>query len=200
MSGDTLVLNADGLPVSVLPVSSMIWQDAIKSIWLNTVKVLANYEDWVVHSPSVEIQVPSVVMTTRYIRAARAVRFTAENIFLRDRYRCAYCGEQFPEAELTLDHVKPRTFGGRSSWDNLTSACSPCNNKRGCDFRIQPTILPYRPTYYEMVERRREFPVEVPHESWVEYLCWPDGNVIVKPQKRGKAKNASINFDALKAA
>lgn len=198
--GDTLVLNADGLPVSILPVSSLIWQDAVKAIWLNSVRVLSQYEDWEVHSPSVTMIVPSVVMTTRYIKPMSGVQFNADNIKLRDRYRCAYCQKQFHEDDLTLDHVTPKTFGGRSSWDNLISACSPCNNKRGCDFRIQPIIKPYKPNYYEMVEKRREFPLEVPHESWVEYLMWPEDNIKVKPKRRGKAKNGTVSFEQLAAA
>ena len=200
MVGETLVLNMDGMPVSVLPVSSLIWQDAIKAIWIDSVRVLSNYEDWVVHSPSVTMPVPSVVMTTRYIRPSMGVQFNADNIKLRDRYRCAYCQKQFHENDLTLDHVTPKTFGGRSTWDNLISACGPCNNKRGCDFRIQPKIKPYRPTYYEMVARRREYPLEVPHESWVEHLMWPEDNIIVRPRKRGKARNsASLTLASLAA-
>jgi 5-methylcytosine-specific restriction endonuclease McrA len=200
MVGDTLVLNADAMPVSVLPVSSLVWQDAIKSIWLGSVRVLADYEDWVVHSPTISMPVPSVVMTTRYIRPSMGVQFNPDNIKLRDRYRCAYCQKKFHENDLTLDHVTPKTFGGRSTWDNLISACSPCNNRRGCDFRIQPVIKPYRPTYYEMVSRRREFPLEVPHESWVEHLCWPEDNIVVKPHRRGKARNGSMTLAQLSAA
>lgn len=197
MVGDTLVLNADALPVSVLPVSSLIWQDAVKAIWINSVNVLANYEDWSVHSPSVEMFVPAVVMTNRYIRTDIGVQFSADNVKLRDRYRCQYCNERFHEDDLTLDHVTPKTFGGRSTWDNLVAACGPCNNRRGCDFRIKPMIKPYRPSYYEMVARRREFPLEVPHESWVEFLQWPEDNIVVKPRKRGKSKSASMSLAQL---
>jgi len=198
--GDVLVLNADMMPVSLMPVSSLIWQDAVKAVWLNSVRVLSYYEDWVVHSPSIAMQVPAVVMTTRYIKASRAIRFTADNVFLRDRYRCAYCHQQFHENVLTLDHVQPRAYGGKSSWENLVSACSPCNNRRGCDFRVKPMFKPYRPNYYEMVERCREFPLEVPHESWVEFLMWPEKNISVKIKRRGKSKNASVTYDQLAAA
>jgi 5-methylcytosine-specific restriction endonuclease McrA len=201
MVGETLVLNADGMPVSVLPVSSLIWQDAIKSIWVGAVKVLENYEDWQVHSPSITMPVPSVVITNRYINPAHGVQFNADNIKLRDRYKCAYCQKSFHENDLTLDHVTPKTFGGRSTWENLVSACSPCNNNRGCDFRIQPTIKPYKPNYYQMVALRREFPLEVPHESWVQYLDWPEDNIVVKTRRRrSKARNGTDNVVLLKAA
>lgn len=198
MVAETLVLNMDYMPVSVLPVSSLIWQDAIKSIWLGSVRVIAEYEDWNVHSPTIRMAVPSVVVTNRYIHAAHGVQFNPDNIKLRDRYRCAYCQKQFHENELTLDHVTPKTFGGRSTWENLISACSPCNNRRGCDFRIQPIMKPHRPTYYEMVEKRRQFPLEIPHESWVDYLAWPEDNLIIKPSIRKKSKTASITLEQLK--
>ena len=202
--GDTLVLNADMLPLGVLPLSSMVWQDAIKAIWLDSVKVLEVYDDWIAHSPTLEMFVPSVVMTTRYVKPARAVQFSSEHVFLRDHFKCVYCNAQFSpytyRNNLTVDHVVPRTFGGRTTWDNLVSACKPCNNKRGCNFRIQPPFKPYRPTYFEMAERRKEFSIEVPHAVWADYLMWPDPDgVIVRPNRRGKAKNASVNFDTLAA-
>jgi 5-methylcytosine-specific restriction endonuclease McrA len=197
---DTLVLNADMMPVSVLPVSALIWQDAVKAIWLNSVRVLANYENWEVHSPSVTMPVPSVVMTTRYIKPSHGVQFSADNIKLRDRYRCAYCQKQFHESELNLDHVTPKKFGGRSTWENLVSSCYPCNSRKGADFRIKPLVKPYKPNYYEMVEKRREFPLIVPHESWVEFLMWPEGNITVKPKGRRKSKDGTITFEQLAAA
>ena len=188
MSGDTLVLNSSGLPISVIPISSFIWQDAVKAIWVNSVSVLDYYEDWIVHSPTMEMRVPAVVMTRRYINEGRAVRFTRENIFLRDGYRCQYCGNIFGENSLTLDHVRPVTYGGKSTWDNLSSACSPCNSNRGCNMKIKPITPPYQPTYYEMVERRRQFPIEVPDGSWLQYLEWPEENVILKPHVKKKMK------------
>lgn len=196
---DTLVLNADMMPVSVLPVSSLIWQDAVKAIWLKSVRVLSVYEDWEVHSPSVTMTVPSVVMTTRYIKPAHGVQFNADNIKLRDRYRCAYCQKQFHEDALNLDHVTPKKFGGRSSWDNLVSSCYPCNSKKGADFRIKPVIKPHKPTYWEMVEKRKEFPLIVPDASWLEYLAWPEDKITVRPRRRGKSKNGSITFEQLAA-
>ena len=183
MSGDTLVLNADMMPVSILPLSSMFWQDAVKAIWLDSVTVIDYYDDWVVHSPSMEMQVPAVVMTRQYIDMGRAIGFSAENVFLRDSYRCQYCMEEFAESKLTLDHVHPRTYGGKTNWENITTACSPCNNKRGHNVKIRPARMPYQPSYYEMVERRRQHPIIVPHEKWAEYLQWGD-NVVVKRKQR----------------
>lgn len=54
-----------------------------------------------------------------------------ERILLRDGFRCVYCGEIFPEAQLTLDHVEPRLRGGDGSPGNLVSACRACNAAKG---------------------------------------------------------------------
>jgi len=53
------------------------------------------------------------------------------DVFARDQWRCVYCGEQFPEEELTVDHVQPRVRGGDRSGGNLVSACRGCNTAKG---------------------------------------------------------------------
>ncbi len=78
------------------------------------------------------LPVPSVIrlVTYRYVpRRSRAV--SRKNILLRDGGRCQYCARPFPTAEFTLDHVIPRSRGGGSTWENLVSACKPCNNRKG---------------------------------------------------------------------
>jgi len=59
------------------------------------------------------------------------VRFSRENVYLRDGYRCQYCGHAVPAHELTLDHVVPRCEGGETNWTNVVAACGPCNRKKG---------------------------------------------------------------------
>ena len=181
---EVLVLNADAMPVNLLPVTTLTWQDAIKAIWINSVRPVAYYEDWVVHSPSLEMRVPSVVMTQRYIHVGKSVGFNDNNIFLRDRYRCQYCGKQFHYNDLTWDHVIPKKYGGKSTWENIATSCSPCNSNRGANQKIQPFVKPYRPSYYELIDKLREFPIQVPHESWLEFLMWPEDNISVKIPKR----------------
>ena len=76
--GHTLVLNTDGLPIGVLPLSSLHWQDAVKAVYLGTVTVLHTYENWKIHSPSCEFFVPSVVMAREYVKVRRFVGFSPE--------------------------------------------------------------------------------------------------------------------------
>lgn len=172
--GHTLVLNTDGLPIGVLPLSSLHWQDAVKAVYLGTVSVLHTYDNWKIHSPSCEFFVPSVVMAREYVKVRRFVGFSPEMVHLRDAYRCQYCGDKFHSSHLTMDHVLPKSMGGKLVFSNVVSSCSPCNSRRGNDVRIQPRNAPYRPTYGELMSKRRKYTVTVPHVSWVDYIGWPE--------------------------
>ncbi len=177
---DVLVLNSDLMPVSHLPLSVVGWEDAVKAVYLGTVSVVAEYEDWEVHSPSMTMKVPSVVMTKRYLHFQRKVAFTSEQIYLRDRYTCQYCDKVFGQQKLTMDHVVPRKFGGKTTWENITTSCGPCNFKKGSNKKITPKVQPRRPTYYELLAIRKEYPLAIPCEQWVDYLDWPADNLFVK--------------------
>ena len=100
-----LVLNADFRPLSYLPLSLWPWQEAVKAAMLERVVVVAEY-DALVHSPSVEFRIPSVVVLKEYVKPARATAFTRFNLFLRDEFTCQYCGDR---DHLTFDHVVPRS-------------------------------------------------------------------------------------------
>lgn len=78
------------------------------------------------------IQVPKIIVLALYDRLPRQeVKFTRQNIFLRDKYLCQYCGEKFPENGLNLDHVLPRHRGGQTTWENIVTSCIPCNTRKG---------------------------------------------------------------------
>lgn len=194
----TLLLNADAMPVSLLPLSTLTWQDAIGMVWTEQVDVLHEYDDWVVHSPSVAIPVPAVCMLKQQVKVKRVQTPRcppAGLVFLRDGFVCQYCHKRFPRAALTLDHVLPRVLGGGSTWENLSSACSPCNGRRGHDVRIQPANPPTRPTYYGLVKRLRTLPIRVPHATWNDFLCWDDDLVRLVDPRRRHDKNDEDNFD-----
>jgi len=82
------------------------------------------------HTPSTRIPVPSVIRLKRLVRRGPSrIPLNRRNILRRDRYTCQYCGRQ--GGELTVDHVLPRSRGGRSTWENLVAACRSCNLKKG---------------------------------------------------------------------
>jgi 5-methylcytosine-specific restriction endonuclease McrA len=179
--GHTLVLSSSHLPISFIPVSSVGWQDAIKSVYLKTSIVVQEYDDWEVRSPSYRCCVPSIIVSRAKLRYRNTVAMTRENIFLRDKYTCQYCGEV--GKNLTYDHVIPRAFGGKTNWENITSACHRCNIRRGTNVKIQPANKPYKPTYHHLVEIRKTFPIVIPHASWNDYLGYDESLVtIARPQ------------------
>lgn len=111
-SGTTLVLNRDGQALSLFPLSVIGWQDAVKSVYSGTVEVIKSH-DVVARSASGEIQIPSIVMTKNWINDSRYVKFSRRNLYMRDGYRCQYCGLEFTFNELTIDHVKAKRYGGK---------------------------------------------------------------------------------------
>jgi len=167
---DTLVLNADGQPVSLLPPSTIQWKEAITYLWLEKVHVLEWYDDWIVRSSSWETRVPAVIMLKDMYKRRRSPRFSKYNVHLRDMFVCQYCNLQFPQKELTLDHVHPISKGGRTSWENIVSACNPCNSRKGNKLNIKPKRMPYRPDYYELVNNRKQLEFIMKHPSWENFL------------------------------
>ena len=167
-----LVLNADYRPLSYYPLSLWPWQEAIKAAWLDRVTILAEYDE-VVRSPSTEIRIPSVVVLKEYIKPQKRVAFTRFNLFLRDEFRCQYCGAK---GDLTFDHVVPRSKGGITSWENVVAACSRCNLKKGSKSLRQAGLslrrTPRRPASEELRNQGRKFPPNHLHETWLDFLYW----------------------------
>jgi 5-methylcytosine-specific restriction endonuclease McrA len=170
-----LVLNADFRPLSYFPLSVWAWQDAIKAVFLDRVSVLSEY-DIEVHSPSLAIKLPSVIALKDYIPASRKPAFTRFNVFLRDGFSCQYCGDRYPTHELTFDHVVPRSRGGRTTWENVVTACACCNLRKGSklprECRMFPRLKPCQPSTWELQENGRAFPPNYLHTSWRDYLYW----------------------------
>jgi hypothetical protein len=87
--------------------------------------------DWV-STINFYIAVPRIIRLLFYDRLPRnEVKFNRRNIFARDKNRCQYCGHRFPTSELSLDHIIPRSMGGKATWDNIVCACAECNVKKG---------------------------------------------------------------------
>jgi 5-methylcytosine-specific restriction endonuclease McrA len=170
-----LVLNADCRPLSYYPLSLWNWQDTVKAVFLDRVNILAHY-DQLVRSPTFEMRLPSVISLKQYVPAARRPAFTRFNVFLRDSFTCQYCGDLFSTQELTFDHVIPRSRGGRTSWDNVVTACGPCNlfkgNRMPRDIGMLPLEPPRQPTSFELQQNGRGFPPNHLHRSWQDYLYW----------------------------
>ncbi len=105
------------------------------SSWCELSEYRSQYErehhDWI-HCVKFDIAVPRIVRLLFFERLPRQpVKFNRRNIFARDRNRCQYCGKKFPTSELSLDHIFPRSRGGRADWTNIVCCCVKCNVRKG---------------------------------------------------------------------
>ncbi|MDX2101982.1 MAG: HNH endonuclease [Alphaproteobacteria bacterium] len=170
-----LVLNADFRPLSYYPLSLWSWQEAVKAVCLGRVSVVSEYER-MIRSPTFEMRLPSVISLKDYVTQSRRPAFTRFNVFLRDRFECQYCGDTFPTQELTFDHVIPRSRGGRTTWENVVTACGDCNLQKGNQMPhacgMIPLTAPIQPTSFQLQENGRRFPPNFLHESWRDFLYW----------------------------
>jgi 5-methylcytosine-specific restriction endonuclease McrA len=121
-----LVLNASYEPINVC---------AARRALVLVLKGVASAEEEStahIHSTRRTMRLPSVIRLLEYRRIPHQTRaLSRKNILMRDRYTCQYCHRTLPSAELTLDHVVPRSRAGESNWENLVACCNPCNNRKG---------------------------------------------------------------------
>ena len=166
----TLLLNADGSPESVIPLSVITWQKAISHLVSGDATVLEWHDNWTVHSASWETKVPAVMILNKFSKKKVGVRYSKQNVFLRDGYMCQYCGTDVTRNTATLDHVLPVSLGGKSTYENSVCACGTCNANKGNNHKVVPKVKPVKPTYYQLVAQRKKLPFELHHPSWAMYL------------------------------
>lgn len=99
------------------------------------------------------IRVPRVILLTAYDRLPkRDIRFSRMNILIRDNYTCQYCGGRLKRNQLNLDHVIPRSRGGRTTWENVVTSCHDCNCRKGGRLPVEAGLRlirkPYRPNIF----------------------------------------------------
>ena len=164
------MLNADGAPVSWLPLSIISWEEAIKYIVLEKATVLDWYDDWIVHSATWETAVPSVMILRDYEKRKTTIRYSKHNVFLRDGYICQYCGDDVSKKTAKLDHVLPVSHGGKTTFENTVCACATCNANKGNNKKIVPRNKPFKPTYFQLVEKRKKQQWDIQHPAWKNYL------------------------------
>ena len=118
-----LVLNQNYEPLNICRV-----RRAVVLVYQRKAEMLENGTGFI-HSINSIFSVPSVIRLASMIKRPRPERkLTRFEIFNRDQYTCQYCGTE--THQLTLDHVIPRHQGGQNSWENMVSACIPCNRRK----------------------------------------------------------------------
>lgn len=150
MSKQVLVLNASYEPLSLVSVRRAI------VLVLREKAELLEVTRQVLRSNREVMPVPLVIRLVHYVRLPhRKVPSTRAAVMLRDAYTCQYCGEMPGRNLLTVDHVIPRSRGGRHNWENLVSACTRCNQKKGSltpeEAGMHLIRKPFEPSYVALV-------------------------------------------------
>src|SRR5262249_25308097 len=126
--------------------------------------------------PNLQLGGPGVIAPKDFSRRGRRRAFARFSVFLRDRFTCQYCEEPFPAPELTFDHIVPRSKGGRTTWENVVTACQSCNLIKGDRLPQQahmyPRRRPMQPSSFQLQENGRAFPPNYLHQSWRDFLYW----------------------------
>ena len=163
---DVLLLNSD-----YLPLKTVSWKKAMTLIFKDVVFPVSYYEDWTVSSAYEDWQVPAVIVLRQRASFEEKIKFCAENVFIRDKFICQYCGNKFKGHELELEHVIPESRGGQKCFENIVAACSDCNGRKRdrtpkeAGMKLlreprRPSDLQYR--MYQVAKAMR-------HPSWADY-------------------------------
>jgi len=128
-SRKVLLLNASYEALGTVPVAR-----AVCLVWKRTAETVVRDGDRVLRSQHFAFEVPSVIRLVEYLDVRRRRRHAGKQrvrVLMRDKFRCQYCGERGTAFDLTLDHIHPRSRGGRSEAENLCAACIRCNQRKG---------------------------------------------------------------------
>jgi 5-methylcytosine-specific restriction endonuclease McrA len=144
VSATVLVLNRSWIAVHIADVRralSLVYRGLAKVVAPDTYATY-DFESWkelsqaaqsnYISTVSFKIRIPEIIVLNVFNGFYhKDVRFSRRNIFDRDRSSCQYCGKRFSKMDLTIDHVVPRSRGGKDTWDNVVLACVKCNVKKG---------------------------------------------------------------------
>jgi 5-methylcytosine-specific restriction endonuclease McrA len=162
------------------PLEIVSWQDAISLWWNGRVEIVKEYEDFNILSFSVTLddrrvfsgKCPAVIRLLEYVGFRRKPKYNRISIFKRDDFSCQFCGIKPGTSNLNLDHVVPRAQGGKTTWENVVTACIPCNSRKGNRTPYEAKMIlkkePSRPASSTMLKFTFNMP-KTP-EAWRDYI------------------------------
>lgn len=182
LNSHTLVLNRNYQPVHVTSV-----RRALTLLYMGVAKAideqyrLYEFADWTqlaaqerdcIHTTSMKIRVPRVLVLSAYEHLPKGrVRFSRLNIYARDEDTCQYCAKTLPRSELNLDHVIPRSQGGKTTWENVVCSCVPCNLSKGGrtpeQARMKLLRKPARPRWTPLFRGAHK---KITYREWLPFL------------------------------
>tara|TARA_B100000989_G_scaffold17167_1_gene11326 strand:+ start:5672 stop:6211 length:540 start_codon:yes stop_codon:yes gene_type:complete len=119
------------LDSSYRPIEIVDAVEALVLCLIGKAQAIENYKTQI-HSVSKSFVLPAVIVLNRYVKFNfKIVSASRRDIITRDENCCQYCGCEFPNDKLTLDHIYPKSKGGQNTWSNLVAACKKCNQKKG---------------------------------------------------------------------
>lgn len=170
---NVLALSCNYEPLGVVP-----WHRAITLYFLNKVNIVQEY-DKEICSPSLTMKMPSVIVfkNNRLGKRKNSIRFSRRNVWIRDEGKCQYCQKNVSLSTFTIDHVIPKSCGGKTAWDNVVVSCYECNQKKGGknlkDLNMKLLKLPKKPSrlpyMQEFIEGFYSLEKNIPH-AWRFYL------------------------------
>ena len=182
LSSAVLVLNRSYQPVHVTDARrafSLLFAGAARAMdrqfqlfdFPSWAALAAEYGDDMVRTPTRTLKIPRIIVLCAYDRVPRGrIRFSRYNIYARDRSTCQYCGRRCERHELNLDHVVPRSRGGRTSWENVVCSCIPCNVRKGgrtpAEAGMAVLKTPVRPRWSPVFR----LPRKITYEEWKPFL------------------------------
>jgi hypothetical protein len=201
--GKTLVLNKEWRPVNIVPVL-----DAVMMVFNGRASFLDpepgrlyDFESWVmewddaVRSAKIAAErvmplagsslvLPEIVVCSNYrglgyrMNHRRKPAFSRQNVYLRDRNICQFCGRKFRSDDMNMDHVIPKSKGGQTTWENIVLSCVPCNNRKK-DHSLKESGMklirkPFQPTLADLkinpIEQLRMRIRSKPPKTWEAFL------------------------------
>lgn len=176
---DTLVLSS-----GYEPVNRVTWKRAINQVLAGTAEILEDYGEIVwtgLYEAAGQIfkqlKRPSVIRLLNCFTRKRSIKFSRENILLRDKSKCQYCGRKLTKKGLHLDHVIPKSRGGRTKWTNVVACCLKCNQRKadrtpeqaGMRLRLEPVKPRSLPLVQSLKMVLKTDPDKAPDE-WMRHL------------------------------
>jgi 5-methylcytosine-specific restriction endonuclease McrA len=151
MTSSVLVLNATYEPLSVVSVKR-----AVILLLKEKAEIIEAAQSYI-RSERKALPVPLVIRLVYYVRIPHRLSLpvSRRSVLARDYYTCQYCGAQPGRKDLTIDHVIPRSRGGKTMWENLVTACQACNSRKGDrtpeEANMRLPARPKRPRYVALV-------------------------------------------------
>jgi 5-methylcytosine-specific restriction endonuclease McrA len=164
----TLLLNQ-----SYEPIAAISWKRAVCLLMLGKVETVEEY-DRHVRSARSSFKMPAVVrLVDSFRRHKKRVKFSKQNVFARDRWKCQYCGQKRPVDELIQDHVVPKSRGGKTCWENIVTAYKTCNatkaDRTPHESGMRPLTFPQKPDWVPVFAMRL---AQAMPDIWRNYCFW----------------------------